>query len=313
MTNQNDGQRGDDGHEQGAEASPEVVLEAVAEVRREATKAATTHAAVDAMLVVVLLNAVSSLFLGGQSGGTVLSVPNPVRSVADSAGLFLPAEITVTAFALGALVLAPVIFVADAFLRYRRYGIETFERHNPEVEEALRTARDAATDGADNPAAGELYARVLDRLGETSSQGFIDGRQIVGVVVVAAVASVAVVGAAGAGIQVGVPTNTTVVLDDEREASAVSAGGKDSDRDPLGEEGDVDRGFEEQTVAIEGNESEGGTATGQYDGGQFDVSPEDVDTSFAEFAEEDTPEDAELVREYNELLRGLDNETGDSS
>lgn len=134
--------------------SREDVEAAVREIRREGLKAAVLHAVVES--TVVFFVALAALtFTGFEYGLLGYSFVYPLAFAA-----------------------AAVFLVVDAYLLYRRRTVEYFEEINPDVRERLRTARDAAEDGAGSPAAEALYAELLDGLSDTSSHGFVDGRRL---------------------------------------------------------------------------------------------------------------------------------------
>ena len=288
----------------------EELLAAVSEISREAKKAAFLQAALDAMLVFVVLRLALQLTPVGDGSGALVSVPIPggLAGALSGVGIILPDPVTVTG-AGAATVLAGVSwFVADALLRYDRLGIERFEADNPVVEEALRTARDTAEGDVDNPVAVELYREVLGRLEDTSSRAFVQRRQLVAVVVGLALVSAATVGVAGLGLS---PIGTGGDADVGTVGGAGGGGGAGGEssgsgggEDLLGEEGEVERGTDDRSLQLRGEGEGQAGGGGDYSGGSFDADPGRVEASRAEFSEEERPEDAELVRAYTERIRG---------
>ena len=288
----------------------EELLAAVSEISREAKKAAFLQAALDAMLVFVVLRLALQLTPVGDGSGALVSVPIPggLAGALSGVGIILPDPVTVTGAGAATVLTAVSWFVADAFLRYDRLGVERFEADNPVVEEALRTARDTAEGDVDNPVAVELYREVLGRLEDTSSRAFVQRRQLVAVVVGLALVSAAAVGVAGLGLS---PIGTGGDADVGTVGGAGGGGGAGGEssgsgggEDLLGEEGEVERGTDDRSLQLRGEGEGQAGGGGDYSGGSFDADPGRVEASRAEFSEEERPEDAELVRAYTERIRG---------
>ena len=288
----------------------EELLAAVSEISREAKKAAFLQAALDAMLVFVVLRLALQLTPVGDGSGALVSVPIPggLAGALGGVGIILPDPVTVTGAGAATVLTAVSWFVADAFLRYDRLGVERFEADNPVVEEALRTARDTAEGDVDNPVAVELYREVLGRLEDTSSRAFVQRRQLVAVVVGLALVSAATVGVAGLGLS---PIGTGGDADVGTVGGAGGGGGAGGEssgsgggEDLLGEEGEVERGTDDRSLQLRGEGEGQAGGGGDYSGGSFDADPGRVEASRAEFSEEERPEDAELVRAYTERIRG---------
>ena len=288
----------------------EELLAAVSEISREAKKAAFLQAALDAMLVFVVLRLALQLTPVGDGSGALVSVPLPggLAGALGGVGIILPDPVTVSAAGAATALTGVAWFVADALLRYDRLGIERFEADNPVVEEALRTARDTAEGDVDNPVAVELYREVLGRLEDTSSRAFVQRRQLVAVVVGLALVSAATVGVAGLGLS---PIGTGGDADVGTVGGAGGGGGAGGEssgsgggEDLLGEEGEVERGTDDRSLQLRGEGEGQAGGGGDYSGGSFDADPGRVEASRAEFSEEERPEDAELVRAYTERIRG---------
>ena len=288
----------------------EELLAAVSEISREAKKAAFLQAALDAMLVFVVLRLALQLTPVGEGSGALVSVPIPggLAGALSGVGIILPDPVTVTGAGAATVLTAVSWFVADAFLRYERLGVERFEADNPVVEEALRTARDTAEGDVDSPVAAELYREVLGRLEDTSSRAFLQRRQLVAVVVGLALVSAATVGVAGLGLS---PIGTGGDADVGTVGGAGGGGGAGGEssgsgggEDLLGEEGEVERGTDDRSLQLRGEGEGQAGGGGDYSGGSFDADPGRVEASRAEFSEEERPEDAELVRAYTERIRG---------
>lgn len=291
----------------------EELLAAVSEIDREAKKAAFLQAALDAMLVFVLVRLALRLTPVGGASGALVSVPLPggLAGALGGVGVVLPDPVTVSAAGAAAVLTGVSWLVADALLRYDRLGVERFEADNPVVEEALRTARDTAEGDADNPVATELYRDVLGRLEDTSSRAFLRRRQLVAVVAGIALVSAATVGVAGLGLSpigTGGDADVGAVGGAGGGGGGGGAGGESSgsggESDLLGEEGEVERGTDDRSLQLRGEGEGGAGGGGDYSGGSFDADPGSVETSRAEFSEEERPEEAELVRAYTERIRG---------
>ena len=286
------------------------LLAAVTEIDREAKKAAFLHAALDAMLVFVALRLTLQLTSLGSGSGALVSVPLPggLAGALGGVGIVLPDPVPVSAAGAATVLTAASWFVADALLRYDRPGVERFETDNPVVEEALRTARDAAEGDADTPVATELYREVLGRLEDTSSREFLRRRQLVVAVAGIALVSAATVGVAGLGLSLGTGGDADVGAVGGTGGGGGGAGGESSGsgggEDLLGEEGDVERGTDDRSVQLRGEGEGQAGGGGDYSGGSFDADPGSVETSRAEFTDEERPEEAELVRAYTERIRG---------
>jgi hypothetical protein len=291
------------------------MLEALAEIRREARKAALVQAAIDAMLVFVVCRLLIQLFAIEIGSGVIVSVPLPggLTNAFSGIGVVLPNPVTISGAGFVVILTAGSWFVADTVIRYERLDVERFEAGNPTIDEALRTARDSVGREVDTPVAAELYRDVLEHLEATSSKVFIQRRQLVGIVVAIAVCSTATVAVAGVGLSPIGPTEnsetTAEIVDGGGGSGEVAAGaggssGTGSSNDLLGDEGEVERGTEDRALQFRG-EGEGSAGSGgDYSGGSFDVDTADVDTSSAEFTNENRPEEADLVRAYNERVRG---------
>ena len=297
-----------------ANADPEPpregLLAAVSEIDREAKKAAFLQAALDAMLVFVALRLALQLTSLGSGSGALVSVPLPggLAGALGGVGIVLPDPVPVSAAGAATVLTAASWFVADALLRYDRLGVERFETDNPVVEEALRTARDAAEGDADTPVATELYREVLGRLEDTSSRVFLRRRQLVVAVAGIALVSAATVGVAGLGLSLGTGGDADVGAVGGAGGGGGGAGGESSGsgggEDLLGEEGNVERGTDDRSVQLRGEGEGQAGGGGDYSGGSFDADPGSVEASRAEFSEEERPEEAELVRAYTERIRG---------
>lgn len=152
----------------------ETIRRAITAVRREGYKVAVIYAILDGTLAAMAANVILSAL-------RVEAVPRPYSSAAIG-------------------VLVAILTVA---YRVRRPLIERFEAINPEVHEALRTARDTVEDGDTSPMARALYADVVDRLQNTSSVGLLNLPAVAVRFVLVFALSIAVVQASMVGVDVG--------------------------------------------------------------------------------------------------------------
>jgi hypothetical protein len=257
----------------------ERIRRAIVQVRRETIKAAAIHAVVDAVLVVLAVNLAVTV-LG-------VDLPGPWytrQAIAVGAGLLVGA----TEFA----------------LRFRTPPVEQFEAVNPDVSEALRTARDAALDGEETRMARRLYDDVLAGLQAASSADLVStGRVLVSVLVVFGLA-LATVQASVVGIDLTPAPEPT----DGGNADD----GRDDDYDGLhdgdailGDETGADAGDDELDAVVggsPGSEGDPGEFDEGYDGGGFS-SDASYDAQQAGFSRSDDVENADIIREYNLRIR----------
>jgi hypothetical protein len=256
----------------------ERVERAVRRVRREGYKAAAIQAVVDLAVVTLAVNL----------GLTVL-------------GLDLPGpEYTPQAIAAGVGLLVGVV---EFLLRVRVPLVERFEEVNPEVREALRTARDAARAGSESRVAARLYEDVLAGLRRASSADLVSTRRVAGGVVLVIVLSAATVQASVVGIDL---TDGPEELDTGNEDRGEDDyGGLEDGEEILGEETDVDGGDDDLDAVIGGSaggEEDSETQDRSYEGGGFSASGS-YDAQQSGFAPADEVENADIIREYNVRIR----------
>lgn len=260
------------------------IAKAIRQVRREGWKAALVHAVTEAALVGLAVN----LFVGTLGPG----VEREVRLAAVA----------------GATCLA---FVLGVGLRIRRPLVERFERLNPSVDEALRTARDVQARGESGPLARELYDEVLTRLRETSSRRLVDGRRLAVSLVLLLALSLVTAQVTVGGLDVG-DFDIDARLGGGTGSGTGSGGpvpesgeGGETLRDGslvLGEPEDVEAGSEELPVSVDVGGGPGETEARVYNTGGF-VSDTTVEAQRAGFAPGEVLEDADLIREYNLQIR----------
>jgi hypothetical protein len=273
----------------------DTIRQAVREIEREGYKAAGLHAVVDAVAVFLVVNLAVLVF----------AIPLPPAGPFDGS--------TVLAAGIGALA-----FAVEFRLRARFYTVEAFESVNPEIREALRTARDAADDEDASPMARRLYDDVTTKLQRTSAAGFVDTRWLGGSVVVVLLVSVVTVQAAVAGLTIapvaGPASNAT------GDGNAAPGGGPVSEEDNgnsrlrdgdsvLGDPKEVDRGSDDlETNISAGRGGEEGDEEHSYDDSGFSVDDDPVAAERAGFDAERNLGDAALVRDYNLRLNARDSD-----
>ncbi|MFB6161178.1 MAG: hypothetical protein ABEJ61_08385 [Haloferacaceae archaeon] len=278
-----------------AAAARERMRRGIRAVRREGRKAALIYATVDAVLALLLVNLLLRV--------TALpSVPSalPVPGAAVAVG----APATVDLAVVAGVVAGIGAFGADLALRLRRPLVERFESVNPEVSEALRTARDAVEAGRESRMATRLYDETVERLGETSSLGLLDLRRIAVTILLVALLAPASVHVVAVDYQVTfdggeeAPRDGTSTTDSEYE-------GLQNPDQVLGDPEDVRAGDRsiDTTLPTQGSGSGNASAAESYDSGGYAGSAVEVESQQAGFAEQERLEDAELIREYNLRIR----------
>lgn len=281
-----------DTHADTATDRREAVLEAVEEVRQEARKAVALHATVDGLLVFIVGSLAVYLTGSGTRGGTVrIGLPEGLASTGEAVGLYIPGSLTVAGIDVVVLGGTLIVALVDAAVRYRRFDVTQLEAYNPELEVAFRTARDAASDAKDSPVAGHLYAEVLEGLERASTREFVRWRQMYAAFGVVLLLAVVGAGVVGLGLEVGDGGGDTT--------PTIDTGGQDF----VGEEAPVDRGSESREIVL-GQTSDTADVTGEYDAGEFSIDTASLEAAQASFTDETRPENADLVRDYYEQLRG---------
>lgn len=125
-------------------------------LRREFIKVNLMQAALDAIAAFLATNLVLFLFSIQLMGG----VSNPVAVGAASV----------------------IFFIADLGYRSRKYRLEIYEEHNPELQEILRTARDNMD--RDDTVSWAMFADLLRRAQSVSADTIIPSRAIMQKIVV---------------------------------------------------------------------------------------------------------------------------------
>ncbi len=273
---------------------------ALAQVRREGYKVAVIYAVVDAAAVALLANLLVQVLPVPYVPERV-ALPGAIVPVAEAVGITLT-DPAVTGAAVVALLAGLLTVTVEVGLRARRPLVEQFEAANPEVREALRTARDAVDDGLQSTIALSLYEDVLARLRETSSVGLVRRRRIAVTLLLVlalsmvslqvAVYDLSLANLGGKGDQPGAPPATEYT--GLRDGDAI-----------LGDPTDVSAGQEELNATIGTSGQGGGNASDvprSYETGGFAVAG-DVESQQAGFSGTEQLEDAALIREYNLRIR----------
>jgi hypothetical protein len=283
---------GTDGGDSTAEDPRAAVEGAVKEIRRESLKAAAVPALVDGVVVLLAANLVLALVSA--------RLPGPEwAGLAAAAGLGL------------------VVATGEFALQVRRPPVERFEAANPDLREALRTARDAATAGADSVVARRLYADVLERLRAASSAELVPVRRVAATAVLVVVLSVATVGVAAGGIGLG------PVVDGDGGTNGPAANGTTADGNNsytglqdgdsvLGAETNVSDGSDETELVISGTEGGAGdddtpTSNRSYESDRY-VPEGSYEAQQAGYDAPDDVQNADIIREYNLRIREDDDE-----
>ena len=284
------------------ETKAEKILQAEKEIRREGAKAAFLHGMVEATVFFVVVYFVLFTFQPD-------AVPDTIPI--EQADVAVPGAVVVAAVA------AFLFLIADAYLVYHKRTLEYFEDVNPQINEALRTARDAAERDEKTEMAEALYDDVLKELKNTSSDGFVSIPRMTGsVVLVFALAFLllsASMGGFGGGQSLFSDETTNQGASSAQGEGAGGGGGGSGNaegelqnaEDVLGESGEVSRGENRQNAELDrsgsGGDGEGGSgAVGEGRDYSEGVSVEGQRT---EFSPEEEIEDAELVKEYNLRVR----------
>ncbi|WP_410764948.1 hypothetical protein [Haloferax sp. DFSO60] len=266
---------------------------AVREVHHEVRKAAVVPSVADGALVALFVN-------------VLLRVTGFPQGNKDISLAFLPGvESAAIHTAMPIALLAGVVVAAVEYrLRMRTTPIEQFEGVNPDVAEALRTARDTLDDGDDpSPMARRLYEDVLTKLQSASSVELLPTRRVVFSVLAVLILSIA-------SIQVAI---VDLDLGGLGQPSATVTGDRDADRDAdlqngsaiLGDPEDVSAGTNEVNATLSGTTSGEDTPNSQaeaYDSTGF-TGDRAVNSQRAGYLSEDTLDEAELIRDYTLKIR----------
>lgn len=302
---------GDDRSTASASVTPRTVRRAINEIRREGIKAAFITSSVEAAVVFSLVNLGLSLVTVKALAG---ERPLPTAVAAPLSGVGgAPPPTTIPTTTLVAVVAGLVVATLTFSLRVHRPAVERFERANPSVAEALRTARDAVRDDTDTRVARVLYADVVARLRETSSVGLLPLKRLAVMVVLVIVASLLTVQATVVGVQVAALDGSGTTADGPDAVGTPPAGGPEtpeyeglqSGEDVLGEAEDVEAGSENLSAVLESQTAPGESEQERsYERSGLPSSSEtSVEPRQAGFEAPEELEDADLIREYNLQIR----------
>lgn len=275
---------------------------ALKQVRREGYKVALIYAVVDAALAALLVNLFVQVVKPSQLPTTL---PWPV-AVYDAIVRYTgaPPGPLQTAIVAG-LIAGLFVFVVEFVVRARRPIVDQFEAANPEVREALRTARDTVRHERDSRMALALYEDVLARLRRTSSIGLVNLSRVFLTVLVVSAVSLATIQVAVVDLDVG---DFDGGDDDERDDRSSEYEGLQDASGVLGDPENVTAGEEtlNTTISTDGGGDDGSdSAAAAYDSSGFSDTT-DIEGQEAGFAEQEQLEEAELIREYNLKIRTED-------
>ncbi|WP_191965869.1 MULTISPECIES: hypothetical protein [Haloferax] len=271
---------------------------AVADVRREVKKAAVVPSIVDAAAVTLLANVVLR----------VVELP-----FSDSLSLARLPVVDTTAMVHVAvpiaLVLGLLVAVAEYTLRMWEPPVEQFEQVNPSVAEALRTARDTMSSDTTSEMTLALYDDVTTRLKSTSSVELLPTRRVFLTLVFALLLSVASIQVAIEDIQLDVPGGQAGDGGNELDAQDPSTELQNGSA-ILGDPEDVTAGSEELNATlsgVSGGSDDPSSSAAAYDSTGFS-GESGVESQRAGYLEDDTLEEAELIRNYTLKIRDQDDE-----
>ncbi|WP_191967058.1 MULTISPECIES: hypothetical protein [Haloferax] len=271
---------------------------AVTEVRREVQKAALVPSVVDGAVVTLLLNVALR----------IVDLPFPEMIPLSR----LPGVDAVGTFHVAipvALVVGIVVAVVEYSLRMEESPIDQFERVNPSVAEALRTARDAVEADRTSKMAVALYDDVLARLKSTSSVELLPTRRVFVTLFLALLLSVASIQVAITDLQIDVlngnGSNGNADFDDSDQMTELQNGSA-----ILGDPEDVTAGSEELNATlsgVSGGGDEPSSSADAYDSSGFAGDP-GVESQRAGYLADETLEEAELIRDYTLKIRDQDDD-----
>lgn len=298
------------------------VRSALSEIRREGLKAGLVHAGIESAFV-LLASTYGFNRLGVAPGRYTTELPPSVAGGLNDVFARLGSSYSLEAgMTLGlarstalAFVVTAAFFMIDLSVTYRLRTVEAFESINPEVREALRTARDVSLDGETNTMARGLYRDVIARLKDTSSAGFVSKRRLLAnlalvlflgvVVIVASTLSLHFGGLGAGGLFGGGGGSGGGAATQQQGGDSTEYSGLKSPEEVLGEEGEVGSGSDEQALQLDRGGSSGTAGgSGGYGDNFQGSSSGSVDAQRSGYSSGDRIEDSELVKEYNLRIRG---------
>ena len=302
------------------------MLAALREIRREGWKIAAVYALVDAALLTLAVNLALRV---SPPPGLPASLPLPAVVAGTLSGGAGPPP-TVETSAVGGALVGILTLAIEFGLRIRRPLVEQFEAANPDVREALRTARDVAEtrsvssprrnskssrdlaeDGRETIMAVALYEDVLERLRRTSSAGLLDLRRVAATVLLVTLVSLATVHVAVVDLEItGLGSGPSAGAGDVESTPASEYEGLNDGSGILGDAENVSAGDEELEAELPGRGGGDGNgaadASAAYDSGGFSGEASVEGQGAAAFGDDERVEDAELIREYNLKIRSTD-------
>ena len=275
---------------------------AIRQVRREGLKVAVIYAVVDAAFVALVVNLALRVTTPAE---LPLTLPWP-RAVFDAIVGYTgsqPGPLQ-TSIVVG-LAVGAVVFAGELAVRMQRPFVEQFEGANPEIQDALRTARDRVRNDRDSRMAVALYEDVLAMLRRTSSVGLLNVTRVFVTILLISAVSLASIQVAVVDLNIrdfeGDDQLDTEGTDREYEGLKDASG-------VLGEPEDVTAGQEtlNTTLSTQGGGDDGsGSSAAAYQSSGFSGAS-DIEGQEAGFAEGEQLEDAELIRDYNLKIRAED-------
>lgn len=192
---------------------------------------------------------------------------------------------------------AGAFFIGDLVYRSRKYRLEIFEEKNPELKEALRTARD--NKHKNDIASQALFDDVLERANNVKSESIIPSKRIAQKIGVVGVLSFITVLSGLGDVQIIESADETSVLPSIEEVTQTEDDNETEISDKraeqiYGEKDDIDVSSTFLNFSIEGE----GQSEGQVNLSQ----PEQEDFTFTT-PERQLTEDLDIAREYGIWVR----------
>lgn len=270
------------------------VQAALAEIRREELKAAAIYGAVDAAVVGAAVGLI----------GTVVDI----EAVIGVSTLVETAAFAVSLTAGLSISLAVLVLVGEIVYRTRGEPCEHFEAATVTVDPALRTAREASTEGRTDPMAARLYEQILADLKQASSTNLLRRGRLVAPLVVMSALSFGTVYVAASDIQVttgvGSGSSTGAPADITGESGVRDTTLQDGDS-VLGEATNVSTGSDPINTTISADASGGDRPDSESASSGFDSGSQgaNVDAQRTGYSDPEEVEDAAVIRDYSVAIR----------
>lgn len=283
------------------------IKKAIKEIKREALKASIIHGIVESCIILIILLLGFSHFSPGWIPEWSINLNKILK--------FSGQDLVLTGKIIIALSLSLLFFIVNVGISYRRSTVERFESFNPEIKEALRTARDISEDDEDHIMARNLYKDVLERLESTSSEGFIRLKRTFSLFLFIGLIAILIGSGSFLNSQFGLSSDIL---------STQGGGGSGGDSGPgasasenqinyqglqnpdkvLGKESEVSSGSENINLGLDKSGSgENGGSSGGFGEGELSSGDTNVEFQRSGYNSEEEIEDSELVREYNLRIR----------